>query len=183
MDFEEMKKNMSLIDTLLERTNSPVRIDTQRAQNAKTRLERKFLEGVRINAILCVLFLIVLLNSGNDANVSFPYRIVITVVTFIGSLWYLYLYRAVKRIDIYTLTPKLLFSKISSLKLWIISGQIGITIILVVMFTLFLPQIFHKSLLGFCFCVATIIAAVAISLFVYIPRYKKIFSDFVAVKD
>lgn len=178
-----MKKNMSLIDQLLERTNSPIQIDTQKVSNAKTKLEKKFFEGVKINAILCVIFLIIWFNSGNDTNITFPYRIVVSIITFVGSLWYLYLYQMVKKIDIYNLTPKALFAKISNLKLTLFSGQVAITVIIVVIFTIFLPQICTKSLLGFYFCIATIIAAIAISIFVYIPRYKKIFKDLIAIKD
>lgn len=183
MDIEELKKNMSLIDKLLERTNTTVQIDIQRVRNAKSKLEKKFCDAIKINSILCVIFLVMRLNAGNDTNVTFPYRTVIPILTFIGSLWYLYLYQTVKKIDIYGLTPKSLFSKISNLKLKLFSGEIAVTITLVVIFTLFLPQIYHKSLLGFCFCIFTIIAAIAISLFIYIPRYKKIFNDFTVLQD
>ncbi|MCH5219174.1 MAG: hypothetical protein J1F20_01295 [Muribaculaceae bacterium] len=183
MDIAEMKKNLSLIDKLLERANSPVQIDTQRVHTAKSKLEKKFFEAIKVNTLICVIFLIIWLKDGNDINISIPYRLIISIVTFIGSLWYLYLYQAVKRIDIYTLTPRQLFSKISGLKLKIYSGEIAIGMILVILFTLFLPQIFQASLLGFWLCIITICFAIAISLIVYIPRYKKIFNDLTAIKN
>lgn len=183
MDIEEMKRNMSLVDRLLERTNSPVQIDTDRIHNAKSRLEKKYSEAIKVNLIICVVFFILWVKAGNDPDIPIPYRLIVFFVTLLGSLWYIYLYQTVKRIDIYTLTPKLLFSKISNLKLKILSGEIAVGMILTVIFTLFLPQIYQKSLLGFWFCIATIILAVAISVCIYIPRYKRIFSDLTAIKD
>ncbi|MCH5318700.1 MAG: hypothetical protein J1E38_03195 [Paramuribaculum sp.] len=183
MDLEEMKNNMTLIDKLLAKTNGNVRIDSQRAGTAKSKLEKKYKETAMTNLLLGLVFFLIWFKLGNDDGISFPYRLVIPIVALIGSLWYYYLYRQVKAIDIYSVTPAQLFSKITSLKLQIISGEIVVLIILSVIFSVFLPQIFEKSVLGFWLCVATIAAAILLAFLVYIPRYRRIFSDLTSIKE
>lgn len=182
MNLEEMKNNMTVIDNLLEKTNNKVEIDRIRIDNAKSKLEKKFSDSSKANLIVCGVFTIVLLKAGHDVNFSLPYRAIIPILTLLGSGWYYYLYKQVKAIDLFKFPPVKLIERLSSLKLKILSGEALTIILLAIIFSLFLPQLITKSALGFWLCVATLALALILSLFFYIPRYKRILNDLTSLK-
>lgn len=183
MDINELKKNMSLIDTLLEKTNYPIELDTERIKSAKYKLEKKFQKNIRGYLIFFIVFFILWLKGGEDQNIDLPYRIIISLFFFLASIWYLYLYNTLRKFDLYEDTPSKLLKKLSKFKLKVLNGQVISFLITVIILTLLVPQIYSHSLLGFWLCISTICLSLLYSVFFYIPRYKNIFNDLTSIKE
>lgn len=183
MDLEQLKGNMSLLNQLLEKTNNDIRIDIDKAENAQSKLVKKYRQSSLLCLIISIAFFMTWLGGVNDSPYTFPYRPVIAIYTLCASIWYFYLTMRIKNIDIDTLSPAKVISKTSTFKLMALSGEILSLILLAVFFSLFIPQLFNNTLLGFWLCIATILVGIIIGLLFYIPKFNRLFQDLNSIKE
>ena len=105
----------------------------------------------------------------------------------IGAIWYIYLYRKLKSINIAVLSPKQLFSKTATIKLLTLSGEIFIGMCLVFFFALLLPSVWTFHRIGFWIMTIGLILGIVYSIFHYWPhywpKYVKLFRDLNSIKE
>ena len=84
--------------------------------------------------LLAIIFVAAAIYNINP--IAFPLYLKIYLSSFlaIGAIWYIYLYRKLKSINIAVLSPKQLFSKTATIKLLTLSGEIFIGMCLVFFF-------------------------------------------------
>ncbi|MDE6100120.1 MAG: hypothetical protein K2G01_03675 [Paramuribaculum sp.] len=174
---------MSTLEQVLAKTNTDIRINVSASETAQTKILKKFRHGFTSSLILAVVFAAAAI--GNINPLSFPLYLKVYLSSFLAAagLWYIYLYRRLKDINIATLTPTQLFSKTATIKLQTLSGEIFFGACLVVLFTLLFPNAWVYNQMGFWAMAITLFIVVIYSIFYYWPKYIKLFRDLNSIKE
>lgn len=183
MQLDELKKNMSTLEQVLAKTNSDITIDVSASENAQTKILKKYRQAFTSTAILTIVFALSWI--GNVNSLAFPVHIRAFLVIYlaIASIWYIYMYFKLKKVDISRLAPAKLFSETTSIKLYTLSGEVVSGIALAVFFTLFLPNLSTISLLAFWLCVIALALSLILSISYFWPKYIKLFRDLNTIKE
>lgn len=182
MDLNELKKSMSTLDQVLAKTNSEIKINVSASETAKTKILKKFRQGYTSCLILAVVFTASLIGNINPESFPSYLKIYLVVYLLLGAIWYFFMHRKLRAINIAELTPAKLVSKTSTIKLLALSGEVFFIIGLAVLFTLLFPNAWEYNRLGFWAMAITLGAVLIYSVLHYWPKYIKLFSDLNSIK-
>ena len=176
MQIEELKKNMSLLEHVLAKTDTDIKINVKASETAQKKILKRYRHGFISCAVLAVVFIISCF--GKSVFQSFqPYqRGFLAIYLTMGALWYMFLYIALKRINVSQLKPSSLFIKTTRLKIYTFSGEALSVIGLAVFFTLFLSDLITVSPLAFWLCVITLAVGFIRSVVYFLPKYIELYN-------
>ena len=182
MELSNLKKNMSVLEQVLAKSNEEIKIDVSVSETAQTKLAKVYKQNVR-NCLLASIIPVVLLLSGSNTN-SFPLylKIFLLVYLLLGAAWYGYLWNTIRNISITTLTPVSLLSATSKLKFYSLAGEIFFIIGLTVFFSLFLSNLWNFSPLSFGLVIGTLLFGITFTLTFYVPKIRKVFNEMELIK-
>lgn len=183
MQLDELKKNMSTLEQILAMTNSDITIDVSASENAQTKILKKYRQMFTATAVLAIVFTLSWIGNMNPPTFPVHIRAFLVIYLGIASLWYVYMYFRIKKINVSRLTPAKLFSETTSIKIYALSGEVVSGIALAVFFTLFLSNLNTISSLAFYLCITTLVLALILSLCYFWPKYFKLFRDLNAIKE
>ena len=191
MQLDELKKSMSTLEQVLAKTNTDIKINVSASktinvstsETAKSKILKKFRKAYTSLLLVAIIFVAAAIYNINP--ISFPLYLKIYLSSFlaIGAIWYIYLYRKLKSINIAVLSPKQLFSKTATIKLLTLSGEIFIGMCLVFFFALLLPSVWTFHRIGFWIMTIGLILGIVYSIFHYWPQYINLFRDFNSIKE
>lgn len=183
MELDELKKSMSTLEQVLARTNTDIKINVSASETAQTKILKKFRQG----SIYCLIFAAVFTAAaiGGINPLSFPLGLKIYVVVYLllAAIWYVFMYRKLRRINIASLSPAKLFSKTANIKILMLSGEIFFGIGMVILFTLLFPSAWTFNRVGFWAILVGLVAAIIFSVVHYWPQYIKLFRDLNSIKE
>ena len=181
MQLDELKRNMSVLDQVLSKTSTDIRIDVRASETAREKLMKRYRQNILSNSIIAIVF------ASQIGNSSFPlpvlYVAFITAITGLAALWYIFLFIRLKDINISRMTPTRLFSETAKIKIMTLSGEVFFAIALAVFFTLLLSDLLVTSQLAFWLIIGCLAAGIAGGIFYFWPRYIKLFRDLTTLKD
>ena len=182
MELSDLKKDMSILEQVLAKSNEEITIDLSASETAQSKLAKVFQQNLR-NCLLASIIPVVLLVSGSN-TVNFPLylKIFLLVYLLLGAGWYAFLLGRIKKINIITLTPISLLSATSKLKLNTLAGEIFFIIGLTVFFSLFLSNLWNFSPISFGLVIGTLVFGFTITLTFYVPKLRKIFNELGSIK-
>ena len=182
MQLDDLKKSMSTLDQVLAKTNTDITINVSASETAKSKILKKFRQV--FTSCLIIAFVFIAMALGNQYSLSFPnyLKIGMAVYLFVAAVWYIFLFRYLKNIDIATLPPAQLFSKTTTLKLMVISSEAFFGICLAVFFTLLFQTAWVNNPIGFWAMAVTITFAIIYGIVHLWPQYIKLFRDLNSIK-
>ncbi|MDE7153396.1 MAG: hypothetical protein K2O00_02975 [Muribaculaceae bacterium] len=183
MKLDELKKNMTLLEHVLEKTDNEIKIDVKASQTAQKSILKKYRKGILSNAILAVVFTFMLIGKVNQ--VAFPTYLLIYMISFltVAAVWYSFLYIKFKRLNVSLLSPRKLFAEVTKIRIYTISGEAVSVVFLAVFFTLFLPNLITVNPLAFWLVVITLAVGLISTGIFYMPKYIRLFNDLTTVKE
>lgn len=183
MNLDELKKSMSTLDDVLaQKSDEPIKLNTNTCDTAQQKIMRFFRKGSLSTLILAVVFPCAWQSGfGNDA---FTPGIKVFLVTFliVATVWYAYLYLKTKKINIATSTPAIVMKQVASLRFCTLTGEIVLGMTLAVFFTLFLSNLWVVGRYRFWIVTAAIVVFVILLTTVYLPRTIKQFRNLTAIE-
>lgn len=182
MQLNELEKNMSLLDQVLAKTNTEIKINVVASKSAQNKILKKYLTGFISSAILAVVFTISWIGKGVFQSFQPYLRGFLAIYLTIAALWNLFLYLKLKNIKISQLAPSKLFAKTIQLKIYSLSGEVVAALGLAVFFSLFLSDLKAVNPFAFWMCVTGIIVALVSSISL-LPRYIKLLNDLNTIKE
>ena len=182
MELSDLKKDMSILEQVLAKSNEEITIDLSASETAQSKLVKVFQQNLR-NCLLASIIPIVLLASGTTPG-SFPLylKIFLLIYLLLGGAWYGYLWNKTEKINIISLTPVSLLTETSKLKLYTLSGEIFFIVGLTVFFSLFLSNLWDFSPLSFGLVIGTLLFGITFTLTSYVPKIRKIFNEMESLK-
>lgn len=173
MKLDDLKKPLSTLDKILDKTNSDMRIDVSACETAQSKLLHKF----RHIAVSCIIFLLVftvlIIMGLAPSKFSLSVNILLDVFLLIGCLWYTFLYLRLRKINIATITPAELFSRTAKLKILMISGET----FFVTSFLMYIIYAWISSPSAVWSMGSSFVVVILIGIFYTLPEYKKLFRD------
>lgn len=183
MQLDELKQNITLLDSLLERSSSEIRINEAASKTAQTKILHKY-RNVSIQCFILAAVFTLLWIGGADPETFPPYiNAFLIIYLAAGAAWYLFMYFRLKRIDISGITPAQLFTRTTEIKILAISGEVVFAVSGAVFLTMFFIHILQVNPVSFWLAMITVIIGVILSIFYYIPRYIKLFRALTTVRD
>ena len=182
MELSDLKKDMSVLEQILAKSNEEFKIDVSASETAQTKLAKVYKQNL-MNCLLASIIPVVLLVSGANTE-SFPLylKIFLLVYLLLGASWYAFLWGIVKKINLITLTPISLITTTSQLKLYTLAGEIFFIIGLTVFFSLFLSNLWNFSPLSFGLVIGTLLFGITFTLTFYVPKLRKVFNELESIK-
>ena len=182
MQLDELKKNMSVLEQVLAKTDSDIKIDVSASQTAQSKLLKKFRQGFISCLILAVVFAAGAIGGINPGSFPLSLKIYLAVYLLLGGGWYIFMYCKLKGINIASLPPAALLKKTANIKMFMLSGEVFFLIGIVVLFTLLFPHAWVNNRIGFWAMVITLIGAIIFSVVHWYPQYVKLFRDLNTLK-
>jgi len=183
MNLDELKKSMSTLDDVLaEKSSEEINFNIATCDTAQKRIMKKFRQGATSCAIIGVVFLIAWnAGLGNDA---FPlaYKLFLGAFLVISAIWYTFLYFKIKKINIVVSTPMQTMKQVASLRLYALTGEIVLGMVVVVFFTLFLSNLWVVGQYRFWIVITAIVVFIVLWVTVYLPRTIRDFKNLTATK-
>ena len=182
MELSDLKKNMSVLEHVLAKSNEEIKIDVSASETAQTKLAKVYKQNVR-NCLLASIIPIVLMLSGSNTG-SFPLylKIFLLIYLLLGASWYAFMWSTVKKINIISLTPISLITATSKLKLYTLTGEIFFIVGLTVFLSLFLSNLWDFRPLSFGLVICTLVLGISFTLTFYVPKLRKVFNEMESVK-
>ena len=182
MELSNLKKNMSVLEQVLAKSNEEITIDLSASETAQSKLAKVFQQNLR-NCLLVSIIPVVLLVSGSNTSI-FPLnlKIFLLVYLLLAASWYVFLWNKTEKINIISLTPVSLLTATSKLKLYTLAGEIFFIVGLTVFFSLFLSNLWDFSLLSLGLVIGTLLFGITFTLTYYVPKLRKIFNEMEAIK-
>ncbi len=181
MQLDELKKSMSALDNILAATNTDIRINVESSKNAQTRLLVKFRQAFTSAAILAVVFAVLWITGVNADTFPTYLQAFLVIYLAMASLWYIFLYFKLRSIFIPLIKPAQLFSKVATLKLLTLSGEIVFGIALAVFFTLFVTEHLINNTIAIYLFFATLAFALIYGLAYLWPQYIRLFRSITSI--
>ena len=183
MQIEELKRNMSLLEHVLAKTDSEVRINIKASETAQKKILKRYRQGFISCAVLAIVFIIAWMGKGVFQSFQPYQRGFLAIYLTMAAVWYIFLYIALKRINVSQLTPSRLFVKTTRLKIYTFSGEAVATIGLAVFFTLFLSDLISVSPLAFWLCMITLAVGFIRSAVYFLPKYIELYNKLNTVAE
>ena len=183
MQIDELKKSMSLLDQLLSKTDTDIKIDIAASETAQKRILKKYRKGFTSPAILAVVFTLMWIGGVNTKAFPDYLRAYLIVYLLAATLWYVFLYVRFKRVNVSQLAPRQLFAETTRIKIYTISGEAVSLIGLAVFFGLFLPDLMTVNPLAFWLCVAILVCGLISTGIYFLPKYIRLFNELNTIKE
>lgn len=177
MQLEELKKNMSVLDLVLAKTSSDIKVNIAASETAQHKILKKYRQAFMSNLVLAVVFSCLWIGNVDPVKLLNMYKAYIAVMCAAASAWYLFLFMRLRKVEISLLTPKSLFSETTKIKILTLSGEVFFGLLLTVFFTLFLSEMFVTNQLVFVLIVGLLSVSLVWSVVYVWPRYIKLFRD------
>ena len=182
MELSDLKKDMSVLEQILAKSNEEFMIDVSASETAQSKLEKVYKQNVRNCLLASIIPVILLLSGSNTESIPQYMKIYLLVYLFLGAAWYAFLWVTVKKINIISLTPISLINATSKLKLFTLAGEIFFIVGLTVFFSLFLSNLWNFSPLCFGLVIGTLLFGITFTLTFYVPKIRKIFKELESIK-
>ena len=182
MELSDLKKNMSILQQVLAKSNDEFKIDISASETAQSKLAKVFQQNLRNCLLASTIPIVLLVSCANTGSFPLYLKIFLLVYLLLGAGWYGYLWRITRKIDIITLTPISLLSATSKLKLYTMASEIFFIIGLTVFFSLFLSNLWNFSPLSFGLVIGTLLFGITFTLTIYVPKIRKIFNEMESLK-
>lgn len=182
MQLDELKKSMSTLDQVLAKTNTEIKINVSASETAQRKILKKFRQGFTSCLILAAVFAAMIAGGINQQSLSVNLQIYLLVYLLLASIWYMFLYRKLGKLNIATLPPAELFSKTANIRMLMLSGEIFFGIGLAILFTILIPNSWAVNPIGFWAMIATLAVAIILGVIYYWPKYIKLFRDLNSIK-
>lgn len=183
MQLNELKKSMSTLEQVLAKTNSDIRIDVSASKTAQAKILKKFRQGFICCLILAMVFAAGAIGGINLQSFPLGLKIYLVIYLMLGAVWYGYMYRKLRGINIAALPPAKLFSKTANIKMLMLSGEIFFGIGIVILFTILFPTAWAFNRIGFWAMIITLVGAIIYSIVDYWPQYIKLFRDLNSIRE
>ena len=183
MQLDELKKSMSTLEQVLAKTNSNIKINVSASETAQVKILKKFKQGFICCLILAAVFAIGAISGVNPHSFPLGQKIYLVVYLLLGAVWYMFIYRKLRKINIAALPPAKLFSKTANIKMLMLSGEIFFIIGIVILFAMLFPTAWAFNRVGFWAMVITLVGAIVYSVLHYWPQYIKLFRDLNSIKE
>ncbi len=109
MQLNELKKSMSTLEQVLAKTNTDIKINVSASKTAQTKILKEFRKAYT-SLLFSSYYICGCGNLQHQSNlVSLYLKIYLSSFLAIGAIWYIYLYRKLKSINIAVSLPKQLF--------------------------------------------------------------------------
>ncbi|WP_289858727.1 hypothetical protein [uncultured Muribaculum sp.] len=183
MQLDELKKGMSTLEQVLAKTDTEITINVSVSETAQTKILKKYRQNIISCAIIAIVF--GCLWVGNVSTEKLPgfYKAFISIITAVASVWYIFLYYLLKKIDIASCSPAILFKKTSSFKILNLTGEIIIGVGIVVLFTLYIQHLWLNNYAAFWATLVTLSIGMVIGSVYFLPKYIKLFRDLDSIKE
>ena len=182
MKLNDLKKDMSILEQVLAKTNEEITIDVSTSETAQTKLGKVYQQNVRMCLLTSIIPVVLLLSSSNTNVFPLYLKIFLLIYLLLGAGWYTFLLGVIKNINIITSTPISLLTATSKLRLYTLVGEICFIVGLTVFFSLFLSNLWNFSPLSFGLVSATLIFGITFTLTFYLPKLRIIFRDLESIK-
>lgn len=183
MQLDELKKTMSTLEQVLAKTNADIKIDVAASRTAQNRILRKFKQAA---IMLIVIACIMIAATVAGINVeSFPnsLKIYLSVILTMAASWFGFMYSKLRNMNVASLAPAALFTGTARLKMFLIVGEICLTVALAVFFALCLPYTWEFNRLGFWLVVIALPIAVGYDIFHWWPQIIKLFRELNSMEE
>lgn len=182
MELEEIKKNMSMLDKALDKTNSDFKISVSVSETAQAKILKKIRQAIINNSIIFIVFTCLWIGNVSPEKLPSFYKAFICVMCGVATLWYIFIYLKLKKINVATFTPTKLFSATTEIKILVLTGEIIFGIALVIFFTMLLTQMATLNHLAFYLIIATLSVGLVYSTIFFWPKYIRLFRELNSVK-
>ena len=183
MQIEELKKNMSLLEHVLAKTDTKIKINVAASETAQKKILKRYRQGIISCTVLAVVFIIAWMGKGIFQSFQPYQRGFLAIYLTMAAVWYIFLYIKLKKINVAQLTPSRLFLKTTRLKIYTFSGEAVSVIGLAVFFTLFLSDLITVSPLAFWLCVITLAVGFIRSAVYFLPKYIELYNNLNTVAE
>lgn len=183
MQLDELKKSMSTLEQMLAKTNTDIKIDVAASETAQSRILRKFKQAVIILIVIACIMIAATIANVNVESFPNSMKIFLTVILVMASIWFGWMHSRLKRLNVATLAPAILFAETARLKLFLIVGEVCLTVALAVFFALCLPYTWDFNRLGFWLVVIALPIAVGYDIFRLWPGYFKLFRELNSIEE
>lgn len=183
MQLEDFKKNMSVLDQVLARTSADIKINVLASETAQSKILRRYRQAFTNCAIVAVVFCCLWIGNVNPDKLPNLYKGYITVLCALASVWYVFLFVRLKKVNIAQCSPSTLFSSTTIIKLLTLSGEIFFGMALAVFFTLLLSEMVVISQLAFWLIIGLLGISITWSAIYIWPRYIKLFNELNTIKE
>lgn len=182
MQLDELKKSMSTLEQVLAKTSSDININVEASETAQKKILKKYRQSFTATAVLAVVFAASWIGNVNPQAFPAHIRAFLVIYLVIATVWYVFMYLKLKRVDIGSLAPAKLFSATTTIRLLTLTGEIVLGIGLAVFFTLFLPNLLSVRPLAFWLCVAALALSCLWGICYLWPKYIRLFHDLNTIK-
>ena len=183
MQLDELKKTMSTLEQVLAKTNADIKIDVAASETAQSKILRKFKQAAIVLIIVAGIMIAATIANLNVESFPNSMKIYLTAILVIASIWFGWMYSRVKRINVTSLAPAILFAKTAKLKLSLIVGEVCLIVALAVFFALCLPYTWEFNRLGFWLVIIALPIAVGYDIFRLWPGYIKLFRELNSIAE
>lgn len=179
MKLDELKQSISTLEQVLDKTTDDINIDVSASETAQSIILGQYRRASICGLVISLLFIVFWIWN----LVDLPAYIIgyVAVYPFAAALWYGFLYRKLKQINIPELSPVNVLSRTNVIRKLTLIGEIYLAIGGVVFFALFIHYLISADKFSFWY----IIAIVAIFLWSYrgLRHYIDLFRDLSTVKE
>ncbi len=182
MELNELRKSMSTLEQVLAKTDADISINVSASETAQAKILRKFRQGGIMCLVLAAIFAAAAIVNINPLSFPRYLKVYLSVLLMVGAAWYLFMSRRLKRINIGMLSPAALFKDTATLKLQMISGEVFLSVGMVVFFALCLPHAWDFNRFGFWAVIIGLVAVTIYSALHYYPKYIRLFRELNSIK-
>lgn len=178
MELNDLKNKMSMLDEVLEMSARGLGLDLSKAGKARGKLLKKYRQGAWSTGVLCLLFVLLGLVGDFDRGVMPLYmQVFLAVYLALTSMWYLLLYNTLRRIDVAKLPPARLLSRVGSLRMLTLIGEVVIGVCAAVFLMMLLVNIYGGGGMVIIVGIAVISVGTLVSVAYLWPDYVRSFHD------
>ncbi len=146
MNLDELKKNMSLLDDVLEqKTSDTLTFDRPKCNAAQARISAHYRRTAAICGILSVVFFAAGMGGVNEVILPNSLKFYLSAILVAAGIWYAFLYHKVGKINVATDTPMCTMRKVAWLRFGTLAGEFILSINFAIFFTLLFSNLWELS--------------------------------------
>ncbi len=172
-----------MVEHVLAKTNTDVKINVAASKTAQSRILRKYRQAILSSGVLAVVFMMAWLGNGMFETFHAYQRGYLAIFLTLATLWYIFLYVMMRRINVSRLTPLQLYKATTRMKIFTLCGEAFAAIGLAVFFALFTPDLYSAKPFAFWCVVILVGVGFASTVFYYLPKYLRLFNALTTVSD
>lgn len=182
MELNELRKSMSTLEQVLAKTDADISINVSASETAQVKILRKFRQGGIMCIVLAAIFALAAIVNINPLSFPRYLKVYMVILLVTGTVWYIFMYKRLKHINVGTLAPVELFRKTATLKMLMVSAEVFLSVGMVVFFALCLPHAWDFNRFGFWAVIIGLVAVTIYSVLHYYPKYIRLFRELNSIK-